>query len=99
VSYELFARPAVLRRMGHAELFRPEVDAVADEAMPRKPDGKLHLDRVRVTYVDGEYRAARTGVQQSNVLSATAAANALAYLPDGDGVAQGDPVRVLLFGR
>ncbi len=97
VSWELFARPAVLARMAHAHRFRPEVTAVAEHEMRRKPDGKLHLDRVRVRYERGRYLVARTGAQQSNVLSAMAAANGLALLPDGDGAAEGDEVRVMLL--
>ncbi len=95
VSFELFARPALLRMMGHEQLFRPEVLAVAEHAMPRKPDGKLHLDRVRVRGERGRYLAARSGGQASNVLSATAAANGLALLPDGDGVPEGGEVIVM----
>jgi molybdenum cofactor synthesis domain-containing protein len=95
VSFELFARPALLTMMGHRARFRPEVTATAERAMPRKPDGKLHLDRVWVR-VDGDgYAAARTGDQASNVLSATALANGLALLPDGDGVPEGGEVRVM----
>jgi molybdopterin molybdotransferase len=97
VSWELFGRPAVLARMGHAHRFHPEVVAVADDEMRRKPDGKLHLDRVHVRYRDGRYRAVRTGAQQSNVLSAMAAANGLALLPDGEGVAAGEDVTVMLL--
>jgi molybdopterin molybdotransferase len=81
--------------MGHAYRFRPVVPAVAEHAMGRKPDGKLHLDRVRVGLRDGRYRAGRTGAQFSNVLSATAAANGLALLPDGDGVPEGGDVDVM----
>ncbi len=95
VSFELFARPALLQMMGHERRFRPVVPAMAEHAMHRKPDGKLHLDRVRVELRAGSFRAARTGDQASNVLSATAAANGLALLPDGDGVAEGDPVDVM----
>jgi len=95
VSFELFARPALLLMMGHAARFRPEVTATAERAMPRKPDGKLHLDRVRVRADGDTYLAARTGDQASNVLSATAAANGLALLPDGDGVPEGGAVRVM----
>ncbi len=95
VSFELFARPALLLMMGHAARFRPEVTATAERAMAREPDGKLHLDRVRVRAEGGAYVAARTGDQASNVLSATAAANGLALLPDGDGVAEGGAVRVM----
>jgi molybdopterin molybdotransferase len=95
VSFELFARPALLLMMGRAARFRPEVTATAERAMPRKPDGKLHLDRVRVRAEGDSWFAARTGDQASNVLSATAAANGLALLPDGDGVAEGGAVRVM----
>jgi molybdenum cofactor synthesis domain-containing protein len=95
VSFELFARPALRLMMGHAARFRPEVTATAERAMPRKPDGKLHLDRVRVRTDADTYLAARTGDQASNVLSATAAANGLALLPDGDGVPEGGAVRVM----
>ena len=95
VSFELFARPALLLMMGHAARFRPEVTATAERAMPRKPDGKLHLDRVRVRAEGDSWFAARTGEQASNVLSATAAANGLTLLPDGDGVAEGGAVRVM----
>jgi molybdopterin molybdotransferase len=97
VSFELFARPALLQMMGHPNRFRPEVQARAEHAFARKPDGKLHLDRVRVAWRGDGYVAASTGGQASNVLSATAAANGLALIPDGDGVAAGDPVRVLLL--
>ena len=95
VSFELFARPALLLMMGHAARFRTEVTATAERAMPRKPDGKLHLDRVGVRAEGDTYLAARTGDQASNVLSATAAANGLALLPDGDGVPEGGAVRVM----
>jgi molybdopterin molybdotransferase len=95
VSFELFARPALLQMMGHAHRFRPEVPATAAHAMPRKPDGKLHLDRVRVHAEGDRFVAARTGAQASNVLSATAAANGLALLPDGDGVPEGGDLRVM----
>jgi len=95
VSFELFARPALLLMMGHAARFRPEVTATAERALRRKPDGKLHLDRVRVHGEGDSFLAARTGDQASNVLSATAAANGLALLPDGDGVPEGGAVRVM----
>jgi molybdopterin molybdotransferase len=95
VSFELFARPALLTMMGHRARFRPEVTATAERAMPRKPDGKLHLDRVRVRVEGDGYAADQTGDQASNVLSATALANGLAFLPDGDGVSEGGQVRVM----
>jgi len=95
VSFELFARPALLQMMGNEHRFRPVVCATTESAMLRRSDGKLHLDRVRVTHRDGRYYAGRSGPQYSNVLSATAAANGLALLPDGDGVAEGADVDVM----
>jgi molybdenum cofactor synthesis domain-containing protein len=97
VSFELFARPALRTMMGHRDVHRPEVVARAAQPMRRRPDGKLHLDRVRVTYDGRGYVCERSGAQASNVLSAMANANGLALLPDGDGVDTGDDVRVLLL--
>jgi molybdopterin molybdotransferase len=97
VSFELFARPALRKMMGHTELHRPEVLARAAAPMRRRPDGKLHLDRVRVWYADGGYCCERSGAQASNALSAMAGANGLALLPDGTGVEQGDSLRVMLL--
>lgn len=97
VSFEMFARPALLRMGGHIACHRPEVAATALEDLRRRPDGKLHLDRVLVRWVDDGYVVDRTGDQASNVLSATALANGLVLLPDGDGVAAGEAVRVMLL--
>lgn len=97
VSFELFARPALRKMMGHADLHRPVVEAVAAAPMTRRSDGKLHFDRVAVRYEDGRYVAARRGAQESNALAAMAAANGLALLPDGDGARSGDIVQVMLL--
>ena len=98
VSFELFARPALLRLMGHTTLHRPEVVARLEHAMRRKTDGKLHLDRVRVRIDDdGRYVATSAGAQESNALAATANANGLVLLPDGDGVDAGAEVKVMLL--
>lgn len=97
VSFELFARPALRTMMGDPSPDRPRVRAVADADMPRRPDGKVHYDRVRVRYEDGAYRVVRSGVQASNALAALALADGLAVLPDGDGVAAGDAVDLILI--
>ncbi len=97
VSFELFARPALFAMMGRNECFRPEVSARASTRSPRKPDGKLHLDRVRVRVENGRYVVASVGKQESNMLAATALADGLVLLPDGDGVGEGDDVTVMLL--
>jgi len=97
VSFELFARPALRTMMGYPDGRRPEVVARAAHDFTRRPDGKVHLDRVRVTWEGDGYVAASTGRQESNVLSATAAATGLAFVPDGPGVAAGDALTVMLL--
>jgi molybdenum cofactor synthesis domain-containing protein len=97
VSFELFARPALRKLAGREDVAAQSVLATARSAMPRRADGKLHLDRVRVWLDDGRYVCERAGAQASNVLSGMAAANGLALLGDGDGVEAGAEVRVLLL--
>jgi molybdenum cofactor synthesis domain-containing protein len=98
VSFELFARPALRLMMGHEVLFPPEVAARTEHAMRRRPDGKLHLDRVRVRIDEtGYYVVSSTGAQESNRLAATAVADGLVLLEDGDGVDEGSVVRVMLL--
>jgi molybdopterin molybdotransferase len=98
VSFELFARPALRTMMGHAEPGRPRVQARAAHAFGRRTDGRLYVERVVLSRApDGGFLAARSGVQASNVLSGMARANGLALLPDGDGVAEGDELTVMVL--
>jgi molybdenum cofactor synthesis domain-containing protein len=101
VSFELFARPAIRQMMGFtgADRDRAHVTAVADEDLRRRPDGKTHYARVVARYDDeaGRWRVRSAGGQGSHQLLAMATANALAVLPDGDGVYDGAPVTVMLL--
>src|SRR5690606_38380280 len=98
VSFELLGRPALRQAMGHASLDRPVVRALADDAFDRRPDGKTHFARVVARHGgDGRVHVTTAGGQGSHQLGAMAAANALAVLPDGDGVAPGEDVEVLLL--
>jgi molybdenum cofactor synthesis domain-containing protein len=97
VSFELFARPALRQMSGHTDVDRPVVEAVAGADLGRRPDGKLHLDRVLVRYEAGSYIVERSGAQASNALAALAMADGLALLPDGDGVRAGETLRVMLL--
>lgn len=101
VSFELFARPALRKLMGFPPRLwgRPVVTALADEALPRRADGKTHFVRVRADVgTDGRYRVRSAGGQGSHQLRAMAEANALAVLPDGDGPAAGAAVEAMLLG-
>lgn len=99
VSFELFARPGLRKMMGHSPdtWHRQPVMGRVAEQLRRRPDGKTHFARVRVDYADGEYLARSAGGQGSHQLSAMAAADALAVLPDGDGLGEGDPVSLLVL--
>ncbi len=99
VSFELLARPALLQMMGHREsLLRPAVRAVADTRLRRSTDGKIHYQRVNGRFAeDGRYHVTAGGPQGSHQLAATAVASALAELPDGNGVEQGEDVTVYVL--
>lgn len=98
VSFELFARPALRQMMGHPEPRRPRILALADEPLRRSPDGKLHLVRVAAAFGDdGRLHVRSSGGQGSHLLRSMALANALAFVPDGDGVEAGGVVKVALL--
>lgn len=96
VSFELFARPGLRTMMGHAQPLRAPVVGVADGDLRRRSDGKTHFARVAVDYVDGQYRFRSAGGQGSHQLFAMATADALAVLPDGEGVLAGETAELLL---
>jgi molybdopterin molybdotransferase len=98
VGYEIFVRPAMRAMAGHRVLSRPRLSAVAEVALPRTPGPKLHLIRVRASRdAEGNLLVRPSGGQDSHQLRAMAAANALALLPDGDGVPAGERVEILLL--
>ena len=98
VSYELFVRPALRSMAGCSVLDRPRLSAVAEADLPRSRDGKLHLVRVAVrTGLDGVLGVRLAGGQDSHMLRVMAQSNALALLPDGEGVHAGEGVEILLI--
>ena len=98
VSFELLARPALRRMMGHRRLTRRSIVAVADVALDRQPDGKVHFVRVNGEFADdGRFHVRPVGAQGSHQLAATALADAMAVVPDGDGIPAGADVAALLL--
>lgn len=99
VSFELIARPAILKMMGHEVLDRVAVAAIADAPLRRRAgDGKVNWQRV-IAHPgdDGRLHVVSTGAQGSHQLANSAAANALARLEDGPGVEAGGEVAVVLL--
>ena len=101
ISYELLARPALRKMMGHTcDLLRPTVRAVLDAPIKRKQDGKVHYVRVFGGFEsDGRLHVRDTGPQGSHQLASTALANGLAYVPDGMGIEAGAEVDVYVIGE
>jgi molybdopterin molybdotransferase len=98
VSYELFVRPALRSMAGCTVLDRPRLAGIADVDLPRSRDGKLHLVRVVAhTGIDGVLVVRLAGGQESHMLRVMAQSNALALLPDGEGVRAGEHVQILLL--
>jgi molybdopterin molybdotransferase len=98
VSFEMLARPALRRMMGHRRLARQSLVALADEDFARSPDGKIHLVRVTLEFRDdGRAHVRPVRAQGSHQLAATALADAIAVIPDGEGVAAGDEVAVVML--
>ena len=101
ISYELLARPALRKMMGHMrDLLRPTVKAVLDAPIKRKQDGKVHYVRVFGAFEsDGRLHVRDTGPQGSHQLASTALANGLAYVPDGMGIEADAEVDVYVIGN
>ena len=99
VSFELFARPALRQMMGQPSPGRPEVVAVADDGLRRRPDGKVHF-HARPRPLRGPTAASTCAPPAPRAATSwppPPAANGLAVVPDGDGIAPGGDVRVLLL--
>ena len=98
VSFEMLARPALRRMMGHRRLARPSHVAIADDGLARRPDGKVHLMRVTAMFEDdGRCHVRSARAQGSHQLAATALSNAIAIVPDGEGIPAGAEVAVVML--
>ena len=82
VSFERFARPAILKMMGVTALERPRVAAVVGDGFTS--DGRESYIRAVVSRAaDGGYVAETTGSQGSHILTSLVKANALLIVPEG----------------
>lgn len=98
VAFELLVYPALRRRGGHRVLDRPVVSATLDEPLARRRDAKVHLVHVHAHFGDdGRLHVAKAAPRGSHLLRAAAYSNALAFLLDGDGLAVGEEVPVILL--
>jgi molybdopterin molybdotransferase len=97
VTFELFGRPVIRKMLGHARLFRPQIDVVvedgvSDHAMRR------HYVRARVTWQNGRFVAHTTGNQGSHIMTSLLNANALVIVPEGGvEVHAGDTAKAIML--
>jgi len=97
VSFELFARAAILKMLGLRDPERPSVEATLVDGMKHK-DTRRHFVRVNVWEREGTYLASLTGEQGSGILSSMVEANGLAIIPeDWTSAPRGSKVRVMLL--
>ncbi len=98
VSFELLARPAIRKMMGHLKLFRTPVRAISEADLRRRPDEKIHFMRVTAKLEsDGRVHIEPKSEQSSHLLYSMANSNALAIVPDGPGYKSGDEVETLVL--
>jgi molybdopterin molybdotransferase len=108
VTFELFVRPAIRSLAGHRRILRPTDRGVLTEAVSKAPGRRSFIravvgrDGTDAPERDGEGRVpvALAGGQGSHVLSALAAADVLAVIPETvDGLPAGSPVELIWIDR
>jgi len=97
ITFEQFARPAILKMLGRKNLDKPTIHA-RSESRVENTDGRRIFARVRVSKQDGQYFARLVGPQGSGVLTSMAQANGLMIVPeDVPSVEMGDDVVVQML--
>ena len=97
VSFEQFIRPAILKMLGHKNLFRRVVRASLDEDIKKKK-GIRHFIRARIRRDGEDYAVVTTGEQGSGILKSMVRANGLIILSEeATEVRKGSMVKVQLL--
>ncbi|HEY8598412.1 MAG TPA: gephyrin-like molybdotransferase Glp [Thermomicrobiales bacterium] len=97
VSFELFARPILLRQLGHPTLGKPSVRARVTESVNNR-GGRRHFVRAFVSDGPRGPETRPTGDQGSGVLTALTRANGLlVVMDDRESLAAGETAEVLLL--
>jgi molybdopterin molybdotransferase len=97
VSFEQFVRPALLKMMGHRQIFRLCIEAMLNEDLDIEP-GKRHYIRAVVSRKEDHYVVMTTGAQGSGILNSMVRANGLIVIPeDRKRVQAGEKVKVQLL--
>lgn len=95
-TFCLVARPFLLKLQGAHEAEVPALSAIAGFSVPRAGTRRDHL-RVSLEQTDAGLVARRFANQSSGVLSSVSHSDALAVIPAGSVISEGDEVQVLLL--
>jgi molybdopterin molybdotransferase len=97
VTFEQFARPAILKMMGKSNLAKPSIRAIMEDDIVNTDVRRLFA-RVTVAKRNGKYYARVTGPQGSGILTSMVRANGLAVIPENTKrVKKGDIVEVQML--
>jgi len=97
ITFEQFARPAILKMLGRKNLDKPTVRARSENRVVNT-DGRRVYARVKVRKEAGEYIASLQGPQGSGILTSMAQANGLMIVPeDAPSVEAGDEATVQML--
>jgi molybdopterin molybdotransferase len=97
VTFELFARPAILKMMGKRNFTKPTIEAVIEDNIVNTDERRVYT-RAIVEKRDGKYFARLTGPQGSGILTSMSMANGLVIVPeDRTEVKQGEVVQVMML--
>jgi molybdopterin molybdotransferase len=97
VSFELFARPAILKMMGMSNLDRATIEVVMEEAINNDEERRVYM-RAIVEKRGERYFAHTTGPQGSGILTSMIRANALVIVPETEIMIQpGDVVQAIML--
>lgn len=97
VSFEVFARPAILTMLGKTRFDRPSVEATLQEPV-HNTAGRRNYIRVIVDKNAEGYTARTTGEQGSGILTSLVRANGLLVMPEDQlQIAAGSRVRVYML--
>jgi molybdopterin molybdotransferase len=99
VSFEQFVRPSIRKMSGHTKLFRPVIEATAQENVETR-QGRQYFIRCMVRKAGTGYVATTTGEQGSGILMSMAKATGLMIVPaDRHGVRAGETVAVQILDQ
>lgn len=99
ITFEQFARPALLAMMGHLQVIRPVVKARLSEPV-RKKAGRTQFMRVHVQAGEDGLRVSSSGDQNTGILNTLVRADGIALLPaERENLESGELVDVQLLGQ